>query len=273
MKPIFVFAFCLGVAVSLVQAEPQKEGKQKREGGGGQGKHAQRAGGGQGGKHRNLNGLGTGGAAHLNAVHQGRGKAAGRAQFREFSGEGQANLPAVQAQGRSGARAQARHFDLADARRTNIEAVTFRRNARITGASNWKGERYVVFRNYRPAWHDRGWWTAHYPRIVLIGGGWYYWNSGFWYPAWGYDPGQAFYAYDGPIYAYNDLPPDQVVANVQEVLQNQGYYQGEIDGMLGPLTRAALADYQRDHGLYTTSAIDEPTMASLGFDSGEPQSG
>jgi len=99
----------------------------------------------------------------------------------------------------------------------------------------------------------------------LIGGGWYYWNSGFWYPAWGYDRGASFYPYDGPIYGYNDLPPDQVVANVQTELQNQGYYHGEVDGMLGPLTRAALADYQRDHGLYTTSAIDEPTMSSLGF--------
>ncbi|MEY2439923.1 MAG: hypothetical protein QOI34_1308, partial [Verrucomicrobiota bacterium] len=33
----------------------------------------------------------------------------------------------------------------------------------------------------------------------------------------------------------------------------------------GPLTRAALADYQRDHGLYTTAAIDQPTLESLGF--------
>ena len=70
---------------------------------------------------------------------------------------------------------------------------------------------------------------------------------------------------DGPIYAYNDLPPDQVIANVQTALQQEGYYQGEVDGLLGPLTRAALADYQRDHGLYTTAAIDEPTLASLGM--------
>jgi peptidoglycan hydrolase-like protein with peptidoglycan-binding domain len=56
-----------------------------------------------------------------------------------------------------------------------------------------------------------------------------------------------------------------VIANVQETLQAQGYYQGEVDGLLGPLTRAALADYQRDHGLYTTAAIDEPTLASLGL--------
>jgi hypothetical protein len=51
-------------------------------------------------------------------------------------------------------------------------------------------------------------------------GGWYYWNAGWWYPAWGYAP-NAYYAYDGPIYAYNDLPPDQVVANVQAALQSR----------------------------------------------------
>jgi len=46
------------------------------------------------------------------------------------------------------------------------------------------------------------------------------------------------------------LPPDQAIANVQATLQQQGYYRGEVDGELGPLTRAALANYQRDHGLY-----------------------
>jgi peptidoglycan hydrolase-like protein with peptidoglycan-binding domain len=95
-------------------------------------------------------------------------------------------------------------------------------------------------------------------------GGPYYWNSGYWFPAWGYDPG-ASYAYDGPIYAYNNLPPDQVVANVQAALQQQGYYRGDVDGLLGPLTRAAVATYQRDRGLHVTSAIDQPTLEALGM--------
>ena len=56
-----------------------------------------------------------------------------------------------------------------------------------------------------------------------------------------------------------------MIANVQASLQEQGYYHGEVDGVLGPLTRAAIADYQRDHGLYITSAIDEPTLAALGM--------
>jgi peptidoglycan hydrolase-like protein with peptidoglycan-binding domain len=38
-----------------------------------------------------------------------------------------------------------------------------------------------------------------------------------------------------------------------------------VDGLLGPLTREALAAYQGDQGLTTTSAIDEPTLDSLGL--------
>ena len=144
-------------------------------------------------------------------------------------------------------------------------AVEFQQNRRIEGSQNWQGSNYTVFRDYSSEWHDRNWWGSHYNRVVFISGGWYARNAGFWYPAWGYDAGSSYYPYDGPIYGYNDLPPDQVIANVQAALQEQGYYHGEVDGLLGPLTRAALADYQRDHGLYETSAIDQPTLESLGM--------
>ena len=162
-------------------------------------------------------------------------------------------------------RFQARQFNLANKPNPAITSVKFRANNQIQGSQNWQGQHYQAFRAYRSQWHDRGWWGQHYSRVGLFGGGWYYWNSGFWYPAWGYDPGYSYYPYDGPIYGYNNLPPDQVVANVQTALQEQGYYHGEVDGLLGPLTRAAIADYQRDRGLYITSAIDEPTLASLGM--------
>ena len=162
-------------------------------------------------------------------------------------------------------RFQARQFNLANKPNPAIASTKFRANNQIQGSQNWQGQRYQAFRAYRSQWHDRGWWGQHYSRIGLFGGGWYYWNSGFWYPAWGYDPGYSYYPYDGPIYGYNNLPPDQVVANVQTALQEQGYYHGEVDGLLGPLTRAAIADYQRDQGLYITSAIDEPTLAALGM--------
>ncbi len=142
--------------------------------------------------------------------------------------------------------------------------VKFQQGRRIKGSQNWQGANYTVFRTYTPVWHDRGWWNSHYNRVVFVFGGWYYWNAGWWYPAWGYAP-NAYYAYDGPIYGYNDLPPDQVIANVQAALQQQGYYHGEVDGLLGPLTREAIAGYQRDRGLYETAAIDRPTLESLGM--------
>ena len=113
--------------------------------------------------------------------------------------------------------------------------------------------------------HDRSWWRSRYSRIALFAGGYYYWNSGYWYPAYGYDPYYSTYTYDEPIYGYNDLEPGQVIANVQQALQEQGYYQDAVDGLIGPQTRAALSDFQRDRGLPVTAAIDGPTLQALGL--------
>jgi hypothetical protein len=157
------------------------------------------------------------------------------------------------------------HFALSNSPNPNIASTRFNQNYRIQGSQNWQGQQYGAFQNYSSQWHDQGWWNSNYDRIGLFGGGWYFWNAGYWYPAWGYDSAAAYYPYDGPIYGYNNLPPDQVVANVQSTLQAQGYYHGAVDGTLGPVTRAALSNYQRDHSLYMTSAIDEPTLASLGM--------
>ena len=173
------------------------------------------------------------------------------------------NVPAVQSN--TNGKGETRHFNLSNSPNPRIASAKFNQNYRIQGSQNWNGQQYGAFQNYRGQWHNQGWWNNHYDRIVLINGGWYFWNARYWYPAWGYDSAAAYYPYNGPIYAYNNLPPDQVIANVQSTLQAQGYYQGEVDGMLGPTTRSALANYQRDHSLYTTEAIDEPTLESLGL--------
>jgi hypothetical protein len=114
--------------------------------------------------------------------------------------------------------------------------------------------------------HDRSWWRSRYNRIVLFGGGYYYWDNNYWYPAYGYDPYYSTYAYDEPIYGYNNLAPGQVIANVQSALQEQGYYNDSVDGLIGPNTRAALSNFQRDRGLPITAAIDGPTLQALGLD-------
>jgi hypothetical protein len=147
-----------------------------------------------------------------------------------------------------------------------VPAVTFNQSYRIQGSDRWQGSQYEVFRSYRPERHDQGWYRSHYPRVELIGGGYYYWNSGYWYPAWGYSSSAEYYAYDGPIYVgQRAQPPDQVIADVQAVLQQMGYYKGDVDGLLGPLTRQALTAYQADQGLTATAAIDQPTLDSLGM--------
>jgi Putative peptidoglycan binding domain len=156
--------------------------------------------------------------------------------------------------------------------RTRSAAFWSGRRAAVT--NNWRGSefsgrQYGAFRNYQRQWHDSGWWHNHCgDRIVFVTVYSlpfpFYFDAGYWYPAWGYYP-DSYYPYDGPIYGYNDLPPDEVIANVQTQLYNEGYYDGPIDGILGPDTRAAIADYQADHGLAVTSAIDEPTVESLGL--------
>jgi hypothetical protein len=147
-----------------------------------------------------------------------------------------------------------------------VQPVTFNQNHRIEGSDRWQGHQYEAFRSYHPEWHDQGWYHSHYATVTLIAGGYYFFNNGYWFPAWGYSPSAQYYAYDGPIYAGQSAqPPDQVIAETQSLLQQMGYYRGEVDGLLGPLTREALAAYQADNGLTATAAIDQPTLDSLGL--------
>jgi hypothetical protein len=136
---------------------------------------------------------------------------------------------------------------------------TFRR------ANNNRASYFDALRRHRGEHHDCNWWRQHFRTIVFVSSGFYFWDAGYWYPAWGYDPAYNYYDYDGPIYTYGNLLPDQVIVNVQSALQEEGYYSGPVTGSLGPTTRAAIANYQRDHGLIITGAIDEPTIEALGL--------
>jgi hypothetical protein len=114
-------------------------------------------------------------------------------------------------------------------------------------------------------WHNRDWWRQHCNNIVFITGGYYFLDASYWYPAYGYDPSNSYYDYDGPIYTYGNLLPDQVITNVQGALQDAGYFFGAVTGSLSVETRAALANFQRDYGLIVTGAIDDPTVEALGL--------
>lgn len=69
--------------------------------------------------------------------------------------------------------------------------------------------------------------------------------------------------------AFNDLMVIQLVnrdlrlSQVQKHLQTAGFYDGAIDGSLGPRTRQALRQYQAKHGLPTTGELDDATRKAL----------
>lgn len=113
--------------------------------------------------------------------------------------------------------------------------------------------------------HNRDWWRNHCNAVVLVDWGFWGWSDGWWYPAWGYDAYYSSYEFDGPIYGYDGLLPDEIIANVQRELQRLGYYLYEIDGAFGPVTQEALANYQSDNGLPITGAIDALTLQALGL--------
>lgn len=60
-------------------------------------------------------------------------------------------------------------------------------------------------------------------------------------------------------------PTQSMEAAVQTVLTKQGYYQGPIDGSIGPATSRAIRDYQRDHHLTTTGTINPALLSSMGL--------
>jgi Putative peptidoglycan binding domain len=122
-----------------------------------------------------------------------------------------------------------------------------------------------ALRRYRHARHTRYWWRRHFTVFVLVQGGYYYWDSGYWCPAWGYDPNYEAYDYDGPIFTYGNLLPDQVIINVQRALKNLGYYAGDVNGSLSPATRRALSAFQQDSRLEVNGIVDESTVHALGL--------
>jgi Putative peptidoglycan binding domain len=110
-------------------------------------------------------------------------------------------------------------------------------------------------------------WPYWYPYDYYYGypyyGGYPYDYSGYGY-SYGYDPGAydpgaydpgtyqngEYYYYDGQNADQDGGPQydaDSNVAAMQERLAREGYYHGQIDGIMGPETRKALADYRRDH--------------------------
>ena len=50
---------------------------------------------------------------------------------------------------------------------------------------------------------------------------------------------------------------------IQKALKNAGFYQGSVDGKMGPVTRDAVKEFQRVHGLTDDGVIGRKTWAKL----------
>src|ERR1700730_335196 len=97
------------------------------------------------------------------------------------------------------------------------------------------------------------------------------------YPYYGFDyPDYGYYddsAYGNSAGDYSDgqsspaevtLSQDTIVA-VQQELSQLGYYQGPIDGLIGPQTAKAIRWFQSVDTLSVTGQIDGPTLKALGI--------
>jgi Putative peptidoglycan binding domain len=120
-----------------------------------------------------------------------------------------------------------------------------------------------------------GWWP-----------GWW-WGGPWW---WGWDGWAYPYAYSDYGYPYgydysanyDDPPPSDsqygskeywsdLAMSVQSKLTDDGYYHGEIDGVLGSGTLEAVRQFQTDHGLDVTGKIDPALLSALGIKTDQQQ--
>jgi len=117
---------------------------------------------------------------------------------------------------------------------------------------------------------DRQTYTSH-PRssfTLTLGTG--YAGRGYYF-----GPPHASYYYQSPGVTYyntrEQAPREYYTSynspnsSVQRALARRGYYQGSIDGAIGPQSRRAIANYQHDQGLRETGSINLSLLNSLGL--------
>ena len=64
-----------------------------------------------------------------------------------------------------------------------------------------------------------------------------------------------------------------VVSQIQQKLLNWGYYSGEVDGIFGSRTEAAVRLFQQKNGLQVDGKVGAQTLAALGMPAGSAHSG
>jgi hypothetical protein len=186
-------------------------------------------------------------------------------------------------------------------RTTAFNARTSSRSTAQLGAGRASGTRAQAFNNnnrervvarhsanWRRNW-DRSrdhWWNGR--RCHFRNNVWVIYEPffGFGYPyGYGYYPYGGYYdngyydnGYYDDSYASNEYSPavdtnqpqydtgsdaGSRLSDVQSALAREGYYDGTIDGRLGNATRRALRNFQRDHRLKVTGAVDGAVIEAL----------
>ena len=94
-----------------------------------------------------------------------------------------------------------------------------------------------------------------------------------------YCPPPVHYYHPGPVVSFNfgsrpstythtrsySRSSSSIEASVQRALRREGYYDGPVDGDIGPRSRGAIREFQADNGLYITGRIDSRLLRSLGI--------
>jgi len=175
-------------------------------------------------------------------------------------------------------------------RTTQVTPAYQRGNSSYSGARRYAGtQRYVGTRQYSGG---RYYTQNRYAGRSYYGGTRYYYDSpnyyygGSGYPYYGYNsswPSASYgyypysyygnypysyyggysgsYSYYQPGYGYNAA----TVAAVQRRLGQLGYYQGIVDGIIGPQTRAAIAGFESTHGMIVDGVITTRLLDRIGL--------
>lgn len=65
--------------------------------------------------------------------------------------------------------------------------------------------------------------------------------------------------------SYKKGSSGSVVTQIQQVLKNQGFYQGTVDGVFGSKTEAAVKSFQKSYGLTVDGKVGTQTLKAMGI--------
>lgn len=123
--------------------------------------------------------------------------------------------------------------------------------------------------NFQPGWDPGRSYYWHGRHWQCFNGIWAVVGIGLPYDWYGYPYP---FCYDGIVYYDGDVcqpggiaVSSTMVADVQSTLANDGYNPGPADGIDGPRTQNAIAQYQSDNGLPPNGMITEPLLESMGL--------